>query len=91
MVVHQELPGFDVTVVVGSKALVEFRAENGPFEHEDLQVVKHHQEKTVTRYIQAQTDKKFGIKLSIQSPYKMDSPAPGFSINVDGQRVSHRL
>jgi hypothetical protein len=87
MAIHEDIPGLEATVCVGGQPLKEYRTENEQSGHTDHAVKLHQSLWTITNYVESQSDKEFGVKLSMRHPYIMNCPRLLFTIDVDGQNI----
>jgi hypothetical protein len=89
MAVLDGLEGIEVSVCVHGQALHEY--EDNDLEAEPGDVGAYQASKTVSKYLEAVTDKEFSIKIVVKDPYEMDCPTLGFQVKVDGMVVSHPI
>jgi hypothetical protein len=47
--------------------------------------------KSISKYIESETDREFAIGLTISSLFKLDCPSLGFSLLIDGVRVAKTI
>lgn len=85
MAVLDGLAGIGAEVRVNDEPLVEYDDDEEYKPQEDIP--EHRRAKTVSRYIESQTDQEFTINLSIQKPYEFDCEGIQFQIQVDGIRA----
>ena len=88
MAVHEDLPGVEASVCIDGQPIEEFDTENDEVKDEDHAVKLHQGIWTTTKYVEAQTDKEFSIKLALKDPYIMDCPSLACKVIVDGEFVS---
>lgn len=79
MAVVKTLPGVKITVWSDGKQLKEYRSKTGPLGDPI--------NKTVSRFIEATTDKEFSFKIHVSDSYQLDGPNLLFDLYVDGVSV----
>lgn len=89
MAVLEGFEGVEVTVCVDDEALPEY--DDDDIEGQSTADSASQESKVVSKYIEAQTGKKFIIRLSVQSPYTMDCPTLCFHVKVDGKTISRHI
>jgi hypothetical protein len=91
MAVIPDLLGFEITVCVDGTPLPEY-ADDEP-EEETLPVTfgETPAAKSISKYIESETDQEFAIGLTISSPFKVDCPSLGFSLLIDGVRIAKTI
>ncbi|KAE9368745.1 hypothetical protein N431DRAFT_347853 [Stipitochalara longipes BDJ] len=87
MAVHKDLVGLEAKVCIEGQSLKEYHTSNREIIHTEHAVRRHHSQWTVTKYIEAKTNKEFTLKLSMKSPFFMNCPRLNLHIHVDGQPV----
>ncbi|CZR63017.1 uncharacterized protein PAC_12914 [Phialocephala subalpina] len=90
MAVHPDLPGVEIVVCVDGVALEEFEDTEG-----DESISRQREEDdttlTVSKYIKSVADQEFGIKYTLQDPFKMDCPILGVTVFLDGKKIIQML
>jgi hypothetical protein len=86
MAIADFLPGIEAQVFVNGETATEYADEDEiQVEHASPEVAKYQASRTISKYIEAESDHPVSIKLSVDPPYSvnMDSKV-GFYISVDG-------
>jgi hypothetical protein len=87
MAVLDALPGLNVSIHVDGEPLPEYEDETEE-ETPDGDITEYQASGTVCKYVEAMSDKEFCIKITLNSPYKMDCPTLMFRISIDGIHAS---
>src|ERR1700712_1287703 len=89
MAVLDDLPGFDVSILVDNTALKEYDDDEEVTSAESGAIGEHQVSKTISKYIEAMSDKDFQIHLKLLEGHQMNCPTYTTIIRIDGQLV-HR-
>jgi len=91
MAILDILPGIEVVVCVDDKPLAEIATDNDDIQHENSVVIRHQQGRTITKYIESTTGKKFTIYIKASDPYALQDTDLIFDVEVDGNFVKAPL
>ncbi len=86
MAIPERVPGLQACVLVDGNALPEY-------DHEEIEPTKpgpigeHQAVRTVSKYIEAVSGKEFGIRISLNTPFKLNCPTLTVRIQIDGKWV----
>jgi hypothetical protein len=91
MAVIPDLLGLEITVCVDGTPLTEY--EDDEPRGQALSVTREGipAGKSISKYIESETDREFAIDLTISNPFKLDCPSLGFSLLIDGVRVAKTI
>lgn len=84
MAVLDSLPGLTVSVCVDGQALNEFEDDEAVVSSKPGVIGEYQAARTVTKYIEAMSDKEFTVKILLDTGYRMDCGSLGLPISVDG-------
>lgn len=91
MAILEHFSGVEVVVCTAGAAIEEYDAENDEVKHVNVVVSRHHQNVTVTKYIESTTGHEFSIKLSVKKSFKLDTTSLGFFVYIDGEYIGGRF
>jgi hypothetical protein len=87
MAIHDHLPGIEATICVDGQPLREYRTQNDEVKHRSHAVRFHQSLRTITNYVESQSDKEFTIKLALKDHYIMNCPRLLLKIFVDNLHI----
>ena len=91
MAILNLLPGLEVSVCVDGQHLQECDTENDEIKQANPVIVEHLKARTITKYIESETDKIFTIKASFGPDFKKDCPKISIDFDVDGVFMDSRF
>jgi hypothetical protein len=91
MAIIPDLPGLEVTVCVNGTALTEYADDQPLAQVLPITLQERPATKAMSKYVESGTDQEFAIGLTISSLFKLDCPSLGFSLLVDGVRVTKTI
>jgi hypothetical protein len=91
MAVIPDLLSLEITVCVNGTPLTEYEDDEPQGQtlsvtHEGIPAVK-----SISKYIESETNREFAIGITISSTFKLDCPSLGFSLLIDGVRVAKTI
>jgi len=86
MAVLDGLPGIKVEVRINGEPLVEYD-DDEEYKPQDEDIPEDRRAKTVSKYIESQTDQEFTINLTLERPYEYDCDGLEFHTYIDGIRA----
>jgi hypothetical protein len=91
MAVHEDVVGIEASICIDGQPVQEYHTETDEANHNNHAVKLHQSLRTITKYIESQTDKEFAIKAEVKKPYNMDCARLQVEFYVDGKQVHSAL
>ena len=93
MLEHEFVPGISAQIIIDGRPATQHLAKAVEVKIDDSPIEKYQKHRTLTAYIESNTDQEFEIKLLVQAPYSMaDVTKLGFHVWVDGgEKVWHTV
>ncbi|KAF8857647.1 hypothetical protein BDZ45DRAFT_744153 [Acephala macrosclerotiorum] len=91
MAILDAVPGLDVSVYVDGHALKEYDDEEEDEITPSTAAEEFQASRTVSKYVEAVSDKVFSVRLAFTKPFSMDCDAMSIPIFVDGKQMDTRV